>query len=122
MCARLDLTDPAEPMLNARQQQMFDYLKSEIGRTGVSPTVRQIADANGYRGKSFPHHTLGVLEDLGFIRRLRNRHQAIEIIERPEDRRAQFHVVDTTPVEVAIFDRVAVFRFNPIKKRLEPYR
>lgn len=97
-------------MLTHRQRQLYDFISGELARTSVPPTCRQMADHLGLVSKSSATRLLDNLEERGMIRRLRNRRQAIEIVDR------------TNVVPIDVRQRVSVLRFNPITKELEPWQ
>lgn len=89
-------------MLTHRQQQTLLAIQAyQRDNGGVSPTVRDVAEAIGAAGQM--NRTLGLragLEERGFIRRHPGRHRAIEVLR---------------PIPIA-----RVFRFNDATKSLEP--
>jgi repressor LexA len=72
-------------MLNERERAALDYIAAyQRQRGGVSPLLSDIAFAvGGSRTRSVGHRLVTGLERKGFIRRLHNRKQAIEIIKNP---------------------------------------
>lgn len=70
-------------MLTKKQKEALIFLKSEIARTGISPSYDEIKDAIGLASKSGIHRLITALEERGFIRRLPNKARAIEIIDKP---------------------------------------
>lgn len=82
---------PSIAMLTPRQSQALRYIIAyQDKRGGVSPSNREVAQAlglwvnpDGHGGSSSVHRMLVELEARGFIRRLRFRDRAIEILKRP---------------------------------------
>ena len=57
----------ANGRITAKQQQILDYMKEQILKTGYPPTVREICDAVGLRSTSSVHSHLETLEKNGYI-------------------------------------------------------
>ena len=69
--------------LSKRQQQIYDFVCSEVSKKGYPPSVREIASAVGLSSPSTVHTHLQVLEDKGYIRRDLSKPRALEIM-RPD--------------------------------------
>lgn len=67
--------------ISKKQQEILDYLKSEIVRRGYPPTVREICDAVHLKSTSSVHSHLESLEKNGYIRRDPAKPRAIEIVD-----------------------------------------
>ncbi len=65
--------------LSAKQQQILDYLKSEVRDKGYPPSVREICEAVNLKSTSTVHGHLERLEKKGYIRRDPTKPRAIEI-------------------------------------------
>lgn len=65
--------------LTARQQQIYDFICSEVATKGYPPSVREIAEAVGLKSPSTVHTHLQVLEDKGYIKRDLSKPRALEI-------------------------------------------
>jgi repressor LexA len=78
-----------ERPLTTRQTEILDYLRSEIDRRGLPPTIREIGDEFGIRSTKGVEDHLAALERKGFIRRERGKSRAIEIKDRPDLRGAR---------------------------------
>jgi repressor LexA len=74
MTRERDLTD--------RQRQVLEFIKSEIGRQGFPPTVRDIGHAVGLSSSSTVHAHLAALEAKGLIRRDPSKPRALEVLDR----------------------------------------
>lgn len=68
-------------MLTAHQMQLLDYIHSYTVSHGYSPSFIEMRDAMGLHSKSGIHRMLAALEERGFIRRLKNRARAIEVLK-----------------------------------------
>ena len=64
-----------------KQQEILDYIKSEILNKGYPPAVREICEAVDLRSTSSVHAHLETLEKNGYIRRDPTKPRAIEIID-----------------------------------------
>jgi repressor LexA len=78
-----------ERPLTARQNEILEYLRGEIDRRGLPPTIREIGDEFGIRSTKGVEDHLAALERKGFIRRERGKSRAIEIKNRPDLRGAR---------------------------------
>ncbi|WP_316568583.1 transcriptional repressor LexA [Neobacillus sp. YIM B06451] len=70
--------------ISKRQQEILDYIKSEVKRKGYPPSVREIGEAVGLASSSTVHGHLERLEMKGLIRRDPTKPRAIEILEADE--------------------------------------
>lgn len=67
--------------ISAKQQQILNFIKSEITQKGYPPTVRNICEAVNLRSTSSVHAHLETLERNGYIRRDPAKPRAIEILD-----------------------------------------
>ena len=67
--------------ITAKQQEILEYIKSEILNKGYPPAVREICEAVHLKSTSSVHSHLETLEKNGFIRRDPTKPRAIEIID-----------------------------------------
>ena len=70
-------------MLTKLQKNALDFIAEFESISGTSPSYTDIAKALGIASKSGVFHLLRRLEERGFIRRMKYRARAIEIIKRP---------------------------------------
>ena len=63
--------------ISERQQQILDFIKSEVDSKGYPPSVREIGDAVGLQSSSTVHGHLRKLEELEYIRRDPSKPRAI---------------------------------------------
>jgi repressor LexA len=68
--------------LSPKQEQVLNFLKTEIRRKGYPPTVREICDAVSLSSTSTVHSHLDALERKGYIRRSPTKNRSIEIIDK----------------------------------------
>lgn len=71
--------------LSKRQQDILDFIKSEVQLKGYPPSVREIGEAVGLASSSTVHGHLSRLETKGLIRRDPTKPRAIEILDMDED-------------------------------------
>ena len=67
--------------ITAKQQEILDFIKSEILHKGYPPAVRDICEAVHLKSTSSVHSHLETLEKNGYIRRVPTKPRAIEIID-----------------------------------------
>lgn len=70
--------------ITSRQNDLLAYLKAEIERHGIAPTIGEMQAALDLASKSGVVRLLKGLEERGHIRRLSRRARAIEIIALPQ--------------------------------------
>lgn len=66
-----------------RRAAILEYLAEHFQANGYAPTIAQIGEAVGYRGKSGVMHHLDELEAQGRITRTPNTPRSIRLVERP---------------------------------------
>lgn len=71
--------------LSKRQQDILDFIKSEVQEKGYPPSVREIGEAVGLASSSTVHGHLARLESKGLIRRDPTKPRAIEVISFEQD-------------------------------------
>lgn len=67
--------------ISVKQQEILDYIKSEILNKGFPPAVREICEAVHLRSTSSVHSHLETLEKNGYIRRDPTKPRTIEILD-----------------------------------------
>lgn len=67
--------------LSAKQQEILDFIRSEILRKGYPPTVREIGEKVALRSTSSVHAHLSTLENMGYIRRDPSKPRTIELCQ-----------------------------------------
>ena len=85
----------------AKQQEILDYIKSEILKKGYPPTVREICETVGLKSTSSVHSHLETLEKNGYIRRDPTKPRAIEICD------DGFQMLRTEMVSLPVIGNVA---------------
>ncbi len=69
-------------MLTKKQKELFDYLKNYISNNQISPSFEEMKQAVNLKSKSGIHRLITSLEQRGFIKRLKHRARAMEIIKK----------------------------------------
>ena len=69
-------------MLTRKQKELLDYLKNYIGKNQISPSFEEMKEAVNLKSKSGIHRLITSLEQRGFIKRLKHRARAMEIISK----------------------------------------
>lgn len=87
--------------ISKKQQEILDYIKSEILNRGFPPAVREICEAVRLKSTSSVHSHLETLEKNGYIRRDPTKPRAIEIID------DNFNLLRREVVNVPIVGQVA---------------
>lgn len=87
--------------ISKKQQEILDYIKSEILNRGFPPAVREICEAVNLKSTSSVHSHLETLEKNGYIRRDPTKPRAIEIVD------DNFNLVRREVVNVPVIGRVA---------------
>lgn len=67
--------------ITQKQQEILDYIKSQILNKGYPPAVREICEAVKLKSTSSVHSHLETLEKNGYIRRDPTKPRAIEIVD-----------------------------------------
>ena len=72
-------------MLTKKQKELFQYLNGYIAKNGISPSFEEMKNAVNLKSKSGIHRLITSLEQRGFIKRLKHRARAMEIIKSLND-------------------------------------
>ena len=67
--------------ISAKQQEILDYLKTQVLSKGYPPSVREICEAVRLKSTSSVHSHLETLEKNGYIKRDPTKPRAIEIVD-----------------------------------------
>jgi len=85
--------------LTRRQQEILEFIRSEIHRVGYPPSVREIGEAVGLSSSSTVHSHLAALEAKGFIRRDPSKPRALEVLDfRDSDAAIDYGRIHSVPV------------------------
>ncbi len=92
-----------QPRLTRRQEQILDFIRSEIHRKGYPPSVREIGEAVGLSSSSTVHAHLAALERHGYIRRDPTKPRALEVLDfRDTERGVDPRAVTAVPLVGAV--------------------
>ena len=69
-------------MLTKKQKELYDYLKDYITNKQISPSFEEMKSAVNLKSKSGIHRLITSLEERGFIKRLKHKARAMEIISK----------------------------------------
>ena len=69
-------------MLTKKQKELFDYLKEYISNNQISPSFEEMKEAVNLKSKSGIHRLISSLEERGFIKRLKHKARAMEIVDK----------------------------------------
>ena len=78
-------------MLTKKQKELFDYLKEYISSNQISPSFEEMKEAVNLKSKSGIHRLISSLEERGFIKRLKHKARAMEIIDELETTRRKVY-------------------------------
>ena len=101
--------------LSAKQQDILDYIKSQILERGFPPAVRDICEAVHLKSTSSVHSHLETLEKNGYIRRDPTKPRAIEILD------DSFQMLRRETANVPIVGRVAAGEPLLAEQNIEDY-
>ena len=87
--------------ITPKQQEILDFIKSEILQKGYPPAVRDICEAVHLKSTSSVHSHLETLEKNGYIRRDPTKPRAIEVMD------DTFNLLRREVVNVPVLGRVA---------------
>jgi repressor LexA len=66
--------------LSKSQREILDFISDYQLRHGFTPSIQDIVDGTGRKGKANVHRILQKLEERGRIRRLPNKARSIEVV------------------------------------------
>ena len=101
--------------ISPKQQEILDYIKSQILERGFPPAVRDICDAVHLKSTSSVHSHLETLEKNGYIRRDPTKPSAIEILD------DSFNFTRREMVNVPMIGRVAAGEPILAEQNIENY-
>ena len=76
-------------MLTKKQHELLTYIDERIQETGISPSFDEMKEALNLKSKSGIHRLITALEERGFLRRLRHRARALEVVKLPENAKSR---------------------------------
>ena len=105
----------AQGKISAKQQEILEYIKSQILERGFPPAGRDICEAVHLKSTSSVHSHLETLEKNGYIRRDPTKPRAIEILD------DSFNFTRREMVNVPIVGRVAAGEPLLAEQNIEEY-
>ena len=101
--------------ISKKQQEILEYIKSQILERGFPPAVREICEAVSLKSTSSVHSHLETLEKNGYIRRDLTKPRAIEILD------DTFNLTRREVVNVPLIGRVAAGEPLLAQENIENY-
>ncbi len=101
--------------ISDKQQEILDYIKSQIIERGFPPSVRDICTAVHLKSTSSVHSHLETLEKNGYIRRDPTKPRAIEILDE------SFNMLRREMVNIPILGQVAAGEPILAEQNIEEY-
>lgn len=101
--------------MSAKQEEILEYIKSQILKRGFPPSVREICDAVNLKSTSSVHSHLETLEKNGYIHRDPTKPRAIEILD------DSFNLNRREMVQVPVLGRVAAGEPILAQENIEDY-
>ena len=101
--------------ISKKQEEILEYIKSQILMRGFPPAVREICEAVNLKSTSSVHSHLETLEKNGYIRRDPTKPRAIEILDEA------FNLTRREMVQVPIVGRVAAGEPLLAQENIEEY-
>jgi len=101
--------------ITSKQQEILDYIKSQILKKGFPPSVREICEAVKLKSTSSVHAHLATLEERGYIRRDPTKSRTIEILD------DSFSMVRTEMASIPIVGQVAAGEPILAEQNIEGY-
>lgn len=101
--------------ISKKQEEILEYIKSQILERGFPPAVREICEAVNLKSTSSVHSHLETLEKNGYIRRDPTKPRAIEILD------DTFNLTRREVVNVPILGRVAAGEPLLAQENIENY-
>jgi repressor LexA len=84
-------------MLTKKQYELLMFIDERVRETGVAPSFEEMKDALGLQSKSGIHRLITALVERGYVRRLKHRARALEVIRLPESVRQGGRMRGFTP-------------------------
>ena len=85
-------------MLTKKQKELFDYLQKYMSNNQISPSFEEMKEAVNLKSKSGIHRLISSLEERGFIKRLKHKARAMEIIDKNSNNYNNFSDVISIPL------------------------
>lgn len=115
MCTIQEVVVMSKGKISKKQEEILQYIKSQILERGFPPAVREICDAVNLKSTSSVHSHLETLEKNGYIRRDPTKPRAIEILD------DNFNLTRREMVQVPMVGRVAAGEPILAQENIEEY-
>ena len=69
-------------MLTKKQKNLLLFINKKLRSSGVSPSYEEMKESLNLKSKSGIHRLISALEERGFIKRLKHKARAMEIINK----------------------------------------
>jgi repressor LexA len=110
---------PYQSGLTRRQQEILDYIRSEVHRCGYPPSVREIGEAVGLSSSSTVHSHLSAIEAKGFIKRDPSKPRALEVLDfRDTERGVDYGQLYAVPVVGSVAAGVPILAAENIEQTI----
>ena len=100
-------------MLTRKQKELFDFLKLYISENEISPSFEEMKNAVNLKSKSGIHRLITSLEQRGYIRRMKHKARAMEILKNTQNKINNFDYQKSIPIEIPLLGSIAAG--NPIE-------
>ncbi len=100
-------------MLTKKQKELFDYLSNYILKNNISPSFEEMKQAVNLKSKSGIHRLITSLEQRGFIRRLKHKARAMEIIKNFKNNNDLSKNIGDSSISIPLLGSIAAG--NPIE-------
>ena len=70
-------------MLTKKQLELLNFIHAHLEKTGISPSFEEMKEDLDLKSKSGIHRLVTALEERGYLRRLKNRARALEVLRLP---------------------------------------
>ena len=90
-------------MLTKKQKELFDYLKEYMSNNQISPSFEEMKEAVNLKSKSGIHRLISSLEERGFIKRLKHKARAMEIV----NKNSTLEENSTNSIEIPLIGSIA---------------
>ena len=103
-------------MLTVKQRDLLQFVHHRLRHDGVAPSYDEMKDALKLKSKSGVHRLIGALVERGFLRRMRHRARALEVLKLPQG--GQFAPLESqarptaASVSIPLYGRVAAGRLT----------
>ena len=100
-------------MLTKKQKELFDYLSNYLLKNNISPSFEEMKQAVNLKSKSGIHRLITSLEQRGFIRRLKHKARAMEIIKNFKNNNDLSKNIGDSSISIPLLGSIAAG--NPIE-------